>query len=31
MLRAGEFQNALGLYKDVAGHFNPIRQQLDTS
>jgi tetratricopeptide (TPR) repeat protein len=30
MLRAGEFQNALGLYKDVAGHFDPIRQQLDT-
>jgi len=30
MLRAGEFQNALGLYKDVSGHFDPIRQQLDT-
>jgi tetratricopeptide (TPR) repeat protein len=29
MLRAGEFQNALGLYKDVSGHFDPIRQQLD--
>jgi len=29
MLRAGEFQNALGLYKDVSGHFEPIRQQLD--
>jgi len=30
MLRAGEFQNALGLYKDVSGHFDPIRQQLDS-
>ena len=30
MLRAGEFQNALGLYKDVSSHFDPIRQQLDT-
>ncbi|MEI9939698.1 MAG: tetratricopeptide repeat protein [Pseudomonadota bacterium] len=30
MLRAGEFQNALGLYRDVSGHFDPIRQQLDT-
>ena len=29
MLRAGEFQNAFGLYKDVSGHFDPIRQQLD--
>jgi tetratricopeptide (TPR) repeat protein len=29
MLRAGEFQNALGLYTDVSGHFDPIRQQLD--
>jgi len=29
MLRAGEFQHALGLYKDVSGHFDPIRQQLD--
>ncbi|HEY0467795.1 MAG TPA: tetratricopeptide repeat protein, partial [Polyangiaceae bacterium] len=29
MLRAGAFQNALGLYKDVSGHFDPIRQQLD--
>jgi tetratricopeptide (TPR) repeat protein len=29
MLRAGEFQNALGLYKDVSGHFDPIRGQLD--
>jgi len=29
MLRAGEFQNALGLYKDVSGHFDPIREQLD--
>ena len=29
MLRAGEFQNALGLYKDVSGHFDPIRQRLD--
>ncbi|MEO7037073.1 MAG: tetratricopeptide repeat protein [Polyangiaceae bacterium] len=29
MLRAGEFQNALGLYKDVSGHFDPIRTQLD--
>jgi tetratricopeptide (TPR) repeat protein len=29
MLRAGEFQNAIGLYKDVSGHFDPIRQQLD--
>lgn len=29
MLRAGEFQNALGLYKDVSGHFDPIRQSLD--
>ncbi len=29
MLRAGEFQNALGLYKDVSGHFDPIRQQLE--
>ncbi len=29
MLRAGEFQNALGLYKDVSGHFDPIRAQLD--
>ena len=29
MLRAGQFQNALGLYKDVSGHFDPIRQQLD--
>jgi len=30
MLRAGAFQNALGLYKDVSAHFDPIRQQLDT-
>jgi len=30
MLRAGEFQNALGLYKDVSSHFDPIRQQLDS-
>jgi tetratricopeptide (TPR) repeat protein len=29
MLRAGEFQNALGLYKDVSAHFDPIRDQLD--
>ncbi|HYQ41556.1 MAG TPA: tetratricopeptide repeat protein [Polyangiaceae bacterium] len=29
MLRAGAFQNALGLYKDVSAHFDPIRQQLD--
>jgi len=29
MLRAGAFQNALGLYKDVSAHFEPIRQQLD--
>jgi tetratricopeptide (TPR) repeat protein len=29
MLRAGQFQHALGLYKDVSGHFDPIRQQLD--
>lgn len=30
MLRAGAFQNALGLYKDVSSHFEPIRQQLDS-
>lgn len=30
MLRAGAFQNALGLYKDVSAHFEPIRQQLDS-
>src|SRR6185369_4963588 len=29
MLRAGAFQNALGLYKDVSAHFEPIREQLD--
>ncbi|HKO54182.1 MAG TPA: tetratricopeptide repeat protein [Polyangiaceae bacterium] len=30
MLRAGQYRNALGLYKDVSGHFEPIRQQLDS-
>ncbi|HEY4159474.1 MAG TPA: tetratricopeptide repeat protein, partial [Polyangiaceae bacterium] len=29
MLRAGEFEDSLGLYKDVSGRFEPIRTQLD--
>jgi tetratricopeptide (TPR) repeat protein len=29
MLRSGEFDKSLALYRNVRGHFDPIRQQLD--
>jgi tetratricopeptide (TPR) repeat protein len=29
MLRAGDFQNALGLYRNVREHFDPIRKSVD--